>query len=404
RMRRIGIDRFGDYYSLLKRNEKELERLINELSVKVSNFNWNPDLNDPNRLLDKKDMFQDTEKIDLIRKLLLKKGFKSSYKDNYFHRRIRIRMRKIGVIKYGDYYHVLINDDNELERLKKSLSINVTNFYRNPDTYEQFQYLFQWYVEEIVDSRRLPEIRIWSAGCAVGAEPYSIAMIVNQTLREKNNLNRYKIKIYATDFNEELLAIAREGIYENEVLGDMPKGVLSEYFTRIAPSQYKVIDEIRNMVDFSHLDLTSNIFPFGKLDIIFCRNVLIYFDNDLKDNLFRKFYEMINPGGLLVLGRTEAISLDFRDHYQSLSLKHRIYQKQVAGPQVQNTQKRPVIRYKCKTCGEVFHSSRDLDTHRKMHILKKRAFRCKICNKKLKSEIRLKVHMSIAHREITQKL
>ncbi|MFW9996466.1 MAG: CheR family methyltransferase [Candidatus Odinarchaeota archaeon] len=397
RMRKVGIQNYSEYSDMLRNSNRELELLKDELSIKVSNFNWNPKAT-PMPFQDEDSTFKDTEKIPLIRDLLLKKGFKVSYKDNYFHRRLRIRMRKIGINKFGDYYSILLKDNNEIEFLKKNLSINVTTFYRNPDTYKLFQEVFAWYMEEIVDNKKRPDIRIWSAGCAVGAEPYSIAMIVDQLLGSRKS--NYNIDIYATDFNEELLAFAREGIYDKEYLSDLPQGLKHKYFEQVDLDSYRITDTITSMVSFSHLDLATNTFPFKNLDIIFCRNVLIYFDKDLKKRLFERFYDLLAPNGIMVLGRTEAISLDYKDNFNSLSLKHRIYQKGSGSTRKQYTDEQPVPQYKCKICGEIFYRLNDLESHQTKHQRENKVFKCKICRKLLKNEIRLKVHMQIAHREI----
>lgn len=346
--------------------------------------------------MDEIEKFPDVSNVDLIKQILIKRGFNASYKDNYFFRRLHIRMRKKGCNSYEQYYYLLNrSDNNEFDLLKKNLSINVTSFFRNPDTYVEFKDLFTQYMQNFVKRKANPIIRIWSAGCAIGAEPYTIAMIVDQVLGHRTK--SFDVKIMATDFNEELLSIARRGIYDAQLFTDTSEEVLLKYFEPFGNSQYRLKYSVKRLVDFSYLDLMSNTFPFKQLDFIFCRNVLIYFSREQQEQLFSRFHDVIIDGGMLILGRTETIPPSHSNYFKSLSLKHRIYQKQVREDKSISRGFKQENRYSCSQCNETFHRLIDLKIHERGHLTKETGFRCKICSKILQNELRLNVHMKYAH-------
>ncbi|MFX0091064.1 MAG: CheR family methyltransferase [Candidatus Hodarchaeota archaeon] len=340
--------------------------------------------------------FNDPENIEHIRNLLQAKGFNVSYKDKYFQRRLRMRMRRLDCSSYISYFRLLKQDPNEIEWLKRKLSINVTEFYRDPDVYQTFRVVFGQYVKEIIDKRDTSNIRIWSAGCAIGAEPYSIGILLTELLV----LSSYDVKIIATDFNEDLLNEAKKGIYEAEILNSLNDRLKSKYFRQLNESQYKIRDRIKKLVEFSHLDLTSNIFLYKHLDVIFCRNVMIYFSRELQEQLVGNFYKALTPGGLLILGLTESVPQSFGNKFEVLSLKYRIYRKKggsVLKESVEASETPKVPKFVCKKCNAIFHRMIDLEIHQKKHKKKKRSFRCPFCQKVLKDELRLKIHKQYAH-------
>lgn len=340
-------------------------------------------------------MFQDVKNIELIKNWLAKKGLSTSFKEKYFFRRLHIRMRKRKCDSYEEYYYLLNRDEREFDLLKKNLSINVTRFYRNYGTFDLFKDIFSQYVKEIVNRKKKKTIRIWSAGCAVGAEPYTIAMIVDRVLKHVSF--KYDVKIMATDFNEDLLSFARRGIYDKILFDEIPENMITNYFEKYGDSQYRLISRIRSKVDFSYLDLMSESFPFRRLDMIFCRNVIIYFSRQEQERLFRKFNSALLTGGVLVLGRTETLNLGLNKIYQSLSLKHRFYQKLAYDSSLEEKSTSQETQYKCKKCGEKFYGLFDLRIHERGHKGRENIIQCKICSKILKNEIRLKVHMKFAH-------
>jgi chemotaxis protein methyltransferase CheR len=340
-------------------------------------------------------LLPDQQNFNLIKQYLYKRGFSdiSSYKEKYLSRRLAIRMRKQDCKTYEDYYDLLIQNDKEINHLQKSLSINVTKFFRDPDTWEEFQRIMRSYVNEIKDKEMSPSLRIWSAGCAVGSEPYSIACIIHHTLGKR--LLKYKIKLYATDFNDELLQIARRGIYEGEILENIPKEFLMNYFKPFAKGN-RVKYNIRRMVDYSYLNLLKDQYKFPKLDIIFCRNVIIYFSKGIQKEIFRKFYNLLVPNGFLILGRTEILPHSFRESFDVFSLRHRIYRKKPdSNPPPIMKKLKQNRNLKCVNCGQKFDDLVDLRLHERKNSC--RRFRCRLCQKKFKTEIRYRAHMKYFH-------
>ena len=340
-------------------------------------------------------MFPDQQNLNLIKQYLYKRGFCdiSSYKDKYLSRRIAIRLRNKNCKTYEDYYDILIQNDNEINSLKKSLSINVTKFFRDPDTWEEFHRIMRNYVKEIKQKELSPSLRVWSAGCAVGSEPYSIACIIHNTLG--NHLLKYNVKIYATDFNEELLQIARRGIYEGEILDNIPKEFLMKYFEPFAKG-IRVKYSLRRMVDYSYLNLLKDKYRFPKLDVIFCRNVIIYFSKEIQKEIFRKFYDLLVPNGFLILGRTEILPQAFKESFDVFSLRHRIYRKKPDSvPPPVKKEIKTTRNLKCNKCGQKFDRLVDLRLHERKNSCGK--FRCKLCPKKFDTEIRYRAHMKYFH-------
>ncbi|MHA2246922.1 MAG: CheR family methyltransferase [Candidatus Hodarchaeales archaeon] len=340
-------------------------------------------------------MYPDQQNLALIKQFLYKRGFSdiSSYKEKYLIRRLTIRMRKRNCNTFEAYYDDLSQNANEIKLLKKSLSINVTEFFRDLDTWDEFQRLFKQYIYKLNEKTFSPLVRIWSAGCAVGPEPYSIACVVHHIIGKK--LLKYNIKIYASDFNEELLQIARRGIYQGEILTNIPREFLLKYFERFGRG-LRVKYNIRRMIEFSYLNLMRDKFTFPKLNVIFCRNVLIYFGKDIQRVIFRKFYDLLVPGGYLILGRTEILPPSFRKSFKITSLRHRIYKKRIDSEpppkEKRITQKRIL---KCSKCGQKFDDLVDLRLHERKNTC--RQFRCRFCLKSFDTEIRIRAHEKYFH-------
>lgn len=335
--------------------------------------------------------------LNLVKQYLYKRGFSdiSSYKEKYLKRRIAIRMRKHECNTFEDYYELLRRDDQEVNQLKKTLSVNVTEFFRDSDTWHTFRMILRDYLD-----KKKPDysLRIWSAGCAVGPEPYSIAMTTHHVLGSRNL--QYNVKVIATDFNEELLQIARRGIYEGEILDNVPPDYLVNYFDLFGKKAYRVKYNIRRMVDFGYLNLITSNYMWKNLDMIFCRNVLIYLDKDIQEVIMKKFHRCLVSDGFLILGRTEILHPSLREgkYFLSNSLKHRIYRKSgstLFKPKIKLREMDKDKRFKCIKCGKIFSQVASLRVHEKRDCGK--IFRCKACGKKYDSEIRLRAHTKYFH-------
>ncbi len=251
----------------------------------------------------------DVENIDKIFKLMENKGFKTiGYKRNYLIRRIRARIIRIHVSSFIEYYNLLKHSKDEYDKLIDSISINVTRFFRNRETFDELSKIIKKYVAE--------NIKIWSAGTAVGAEAYSLAFI-----SEGKN-----VKIVGSDINDDLLSLARNALYDTAYAAELSKEEINRYFDRIDKITLSVKNKYRKMVTFQNIDLIKDEYPNG-FDFIVCRNVLIYLDPIYQETIFQKLSNSLKVGGYLILGRTESI-LKYEKYGLSIyNSKHKIYQK-----------------------------------------------------------------------------
>ncbi len=245
----------------------------------------------------------------------------NAYKKRYLMRRIKARMSKLNLNSYKGYLEVLNKSKKEITELHESLSINVTRFFRNRDTFETIR---DEILPALVKNARVnnrSEIKIWSAGCAVGAEPYSLAMIASDVVPSSVN-----VRIFASDIKDELINIARFATYSDQYVAEMHPFEINSYFNMNEHGEYIVKPHIKKMVSFSNIDLMKDSYPTG-IDLILCRNVLIYIEKESQKKIISNFFRSIRENGMVILGRTETLFVDWRKHIKIISTKHRIYQK-----------------------------------------------------------------------------
>ncbi len=224
----------------------------------------------------------------------------TNYRHGTIQRRIQRRMAATSQTSFQDYVRYMREDPEERQRLAKSFLINVTKFFRDP---ELFEYLREQILPELLREARLrnDELRIWSAGCSTGEEAFSLAMIVDELLDQLQV--DVTVRIFATDLDEEAVAFARRGVYPARALDEMPDDVVERYFTPIG-DEYEVRKHIRSMLVFGEHDLSRRA-PFPRIDLILCRNVLIYFTPPLQRRALELFAFSLRNGGYLVLGKSE---------------------------------------------------------------------------------------------------
>lgn len=259
--------------------------------------------------------FNDTEIKMTDEEFLLLRDLIYNYSGLYFsadnqfllERRLAPRLSHYQLSAFHDYYYYLrydINREQELSDIMDLLTTNETYFFR-----ESFQ--LKAFTDEIIPeliaqkkSRFEKTVRIWSAGCSTGEEPYTIAML----LLERPDLAGWKIEIVGTDISQRVLHHARKGVYGNSSFRVTEPHFKSRYFHE-QDGGYRVADRIREFVTFSRLNLydQSRYLFLGKMDIIFCRNVIIYFDQLAKKRVVENFYSTLNPGGFLLLGHSESL-------------------------------------------------------------------------------------------------
>ena len=354
-------------------------------------------------------MYTDEHFIKAIKTYLTSQGLPDTYKDAYFLRRINVRIRKTKTTDLANYYAHLRSTPDELDQLKKDLSINVTKFFRDVESFKYFENVLIDSLKTHKKNHDKKPFRIWSAGCAIGAEPYSIGIMVDRAIH-KYNLTGIDVKVIATDFNAELLAFARTGIYDEATVEDVSPEILGEYFEKVENNQFKIKYTAKKFVDFSHLDLTGT-FPYKNLDVIVCRNVLIYFSSEAQFIIFKKFYDCLRTDGLLFIGKTETMHLSYRSNFNNISPRHRVYLK--VDPHSLNEEQARKINV-CSECGISFIRDLDLKIHFKKHekererkrleLAKKRGdktdFECPHCSKRFITETRYNAHMNIFHKII----
>lgn len=244
--------------------------------------------------------------------------------------RLYKRLILLGFSTYEEYYNYLSDNairHTELESLINAVTTNKTEFFRER---KHFLFLSEIGLPEIVSGRRFRvhnRINVWSAGCSTGEEPYTIAM----TLAEFFGGKTVNFHITATDISTHVLEIARKAVYTREIVEPVPGYMKMKYLMKGKgkfEGMFRIVPELRNAVNFVRLNFRSLDFGMqSKMDIIFCRNVIIYFDHDMRVKLINQMYRQLNPGGLLFIGHSETLS-GISDRFELLAPT--IYQKPFA--------------------------------------------------------------------------
>ena len=259
--------------------------------------------------------------VELTRKISAERGFGcASYKEKCLRRRIAVRMRARGVHSYIDYARILDTDVAEYDRLLDALTINVTKLFRN---WEAYAALASSVVPELWH-RETPSIRVWSAGCSSGEEPYSLAILFHRYAATSGMLAQLgRVDVLGTDIDRRCLTAAEHGEFEEGDFADTPDDLRRRYFKSTAP--FTVAPVIRRMVRFESRDMLSDGAPRGRYDLIVCRNVLIYFDRETQERLFDTFYQAMTPGGFLMLGKVETLLGNARSQFAPVDARERIF-------------------------------------------------------------------------------
>lgn len=219
--------------------------------------------------------------------------------------RLQNLLVKKGYKNFTDYYQSLLSDKNgsEIVNLINRITTNHTFFMRESDHFYYFRDQVMPYLKAAIKDR---DLRIWSAGCSTGEEAYTLAMFIGDFFG--NEKIWWNTKVLATDISQSVLTIAKKGIYSNEQIAPLPPQWKINYFKQQDPNNYALLDKIMNEVIFRSFNLMDPVFPFKKrFHTIFCRNVMIYFDNETKMELVNKFYNHLEYGGYLFLGHSESI-------------------------------------------------------------------------------------------------
>ena len=239
------------------------------------------------------------------------------YKTSTIQRRIERRMAALKITNISDYSNQLEKNIKEVDNLYNDILIGVTSFFRDREPFE----ILKENLKKVIYAKTDKSIRVWVPGCSTGEEPYSIAMVISEILGEK--IGEYKIQIFATDIDDEATTVARKGQYPESALTELDKSLVKKYFT-IKDDMYELIKPIRDMCIFSKQDITRDP-PFVRLDLVSCRNLLIYFTSDLQKQLFPIFHYALNDHGLLLLGKSESVGV-FLNYFKSVNSKWKLYE------------------------------------------------------------------------------
>ncbi len=232
--------------------------------------------------------------------LMLSKIDLNAYKEKQMRRRINTLITKNKIDSYDAYVELIKKDKEKFEQFINFLTINVSEFYRNP---EQWKILEKEVFPKLIQTHG-KSLKIWSAACSTGDEPYSLVMALSRHLPLEN------IRIIATDIDKQVLDTARMGLYNEKSIAGVPDDLKRKYFTKVGNS-YQISDAVKRRVEFKEHDLLKDAYPSG-CHLIVCRNVVIYFTEEAKDEIYAKFYRALTPGGVLFIGSTEQI-MNYRE-------------------------------------------------------------------------------------------
>ncbi|WP_456324995.1 CheR family methyltransferase [Desulfonauticus submarinus] len=245
--------------------------------------------------------------------------------------RLVTRLRDLNLNTFGEYYCFLRYDPSrqeELNRLFDVITTNETSFFRNPPQLKVFQDII---LKEVIESKRKQKdksIHIWSAGCSTGEEPYTISIILHEVL--KSEIDLWKIKITANDLSSSVLKDAKRGIYSPYSLRTTPPKILQRYFKQVGNDKYQIIPKVAKLVDFVQLNLNDRfqIKRIPKSQVVFCRNVIIYFSDEVKKSVVSSFYDNLVPGGYLFLGHSETLHNISKSFKPILHVGNIVYKKE----------------------------------------------------------------------------
>jgi len=245
-----------------------------------------------------------------------------NYSKSHLRRRFHARMRVVGTSRFIDYLNHLKTDEKEIKNLRELLTVNVTKFKRDKKVWNIIE---DEVIPQILKKKNetiLKTIEAWSAGCSTGEEPYSL------TISYLNNLppDEVSFQIKATDLDEEALNFARNAEYPNKSVKNLSKSEKEKYFRKEDDGEWILTDEVKNLVNFKKNDIFKTSFT-KKFDLILCRNLMIYFNNESKTRLMERLVESLKDGGFLIIGMSENLRSPAKEKVDSYDLKKRIFVK-----------------------------------------------------------------------------
>lgn len=247
----------------------------------------------------------------------------SKYRRSCLRRRIGLRMTTVGSDDLEEYMEYLKGHPGEMKMLLDAVTIHVTDFFRDREVFDTlYDKVFPGIIAEKL-REGMGRIRIWSAGCSTGEETYSITVLLLELLRKERIT--LKTRVFGTDISEEACRFARQGIYADRRVCGIPGRLVKRYFD-VDGTTCKVTQQVKKHVKYKVHDIFSRP-PFSALDLIVCRNVLIHFNQQARSKVLANFHSVMNPGGILVLGKSEAITGPELGMFQLIDARSKIYQK-----------------------------------------------------------------------------
>ncbi|MBN1755397.1 protein-glutamate O-methyltransferase CheR [bacterium] len=245
----------------------------------------------------------------------------TSYKLPFLRRRLVGRMNRMGISSFPQYMGLIQADPEERSKLISNLTINVSEFMRNPEVFDKIRKII--FPRIIADRDQCDKpIRIWTAGCSTGEEAYSLAIL----MAESEKLRNLPLTIIATDIDQDALKSAQIGIYNESALTNISEELKERYFSRITEGKYQIKTELTDSIRFIRHNIVYDK-SFGQFDIIVCRNVSIYFDKGLQYKMYNRFYQSLYNYGFYVSGKTEMLPLNLYKFFLPIDRESRIYQK-----------------------------------------------------------------------------
>lgn len=268
----------------------------------------------------------DSELRPVLDRVAAARGFRcDAYKETCLRRRLAVRMRARGVHTYSDYAAVLDADATEFDRFLRTLTVNVTSFYRNAETWERLADTF------IPQLRTLTRgaLRCWSAGCASGEEAYTLAILLAEDARRRRTASGEGSVVVGTDVDEQSMERAASGVYPSSAVRELPGPLRERYLEPVSGAdRWTVAPALRERVRFQYHDLVQDDPPVRNLHLVVCRNVVIYFDRETQEMLFHRLADWMEPGAFLVLGKTETLlGASARDRFQLEDVRERVYRR-----------------------------------------------------------------------------
>jgi len=249
----------------------------------------------------------------------------SQYSNSFIARRVETRLFSNHLDSYADYARMLETNAAERDRLRKELTIHTTNLYRDAEMWDLFINEVIPTIVKVKKDTRDTLLKVWSVGCSTGEEPLTVAICLYEALGER--LGGFSVQILATDIDDDTLRKAQEGIYEELQFKELPAAYKERYFEQVRPGYYRPVEKLRKLITYQRHDIHGTLWP-KHMDILLCRNTVIYFDQETKKRVYESAFDSLNPGGFFIMGKTETLLGPARERFQLFNVRERVFFKE----------------------------------------------------------------------------